>query len=244
MKKALLITLVVGSLVSARSTDAQWAVYDAANHTENILQKIESVQQTINMIQRYEIMLKNLEKMDIRTWRDLRTFMETLNEVAAYGDAVAYSLPDALGVFVEHFPSNLEVTPEMILGGEGMDVLQRFWFSVLRDTYAGALGAAAEQGADYEALNEAIAELQGSADAADGLSRNLHVMNMLSGLQAQELMKMNQLLATLVNLQTVRDAHEVTLRSSAAETLDALVYTDGWEIPIDYEEYDEWDPNP
>lgn len=215
------------------------------NHAELISQVQQLVENYRNMQSRLAIMEHNLEKMDVRTWRELSEFMDRVQERSAYGKAVSYAAEGGADRFLEFFPANFTMNTDLLERGETVDKFQRVWYEIERDTYAGAFAAAEEHGADVEAFSETIAELQASADAADGLSENLHVMNMVGVVQAQEVAKLNQLLATSINVDTVHDATDVAVESLFYATLEEMLYPPGWDShSLDYEDYTVLDPVP
>ncbi len=245
MKRRIALAALVFVLIGLAPAAAQFPGGNLATETTQLLNHLELAANVKNTLDHLGVALDDLEKIETPRWRDLTELMTALKEIANFGDAVSYSDLDALENFLEHFPSDLVITPEAAEAGESIDVLDRFWRGVLRDTMAGAVGAAAEQGADYDVLNEVLLELQALANGADGRDRNVHVLHMMLGAQLQELEKLNAQLASNLNVRAVEAAFDNTLRGQTLETLDAMTFYPGWnENSPSYNSYPDLDPVP
>ena len=235
--KSKLRTLLRGGVVAtvlitttATPSAAQWAVYDAANHTENILQTARALEQIRQQIEQLETMYTNLERISNPSWRDLRAYMLYLNEVAAQGEALAYS---AEGVF-ERFRETMVGFVPMEPGLDYGEVYSA-WMATALDTLAATLDSVSAQSQDYLSTQDQIAELQALANGSRGNLEALNVSNMLQSHVGQEIAKLNQLLSASINAQnvywgltlTLEANHEATERWLIEESLEDFHVYDG-----------------
>lgn len=203
---------LIALLAAPPSASPQFAVIDVANLGQNILQVLRAIEQIRYQIDQLETMYKNLERIGDPSWRDLRGYVLYLNELARQGESLAYSTENLFTRFREVLVGYVPMEPELY--GETYGV----WITTALDTLAATLDSVSEQSRDYLATQEQIAELQALADSADGGLEALNVSSMLQAHVAQEVAKLNQMLAASVNAQNVAWGLEFTLRANHEAT--------------------------
>ena len=105
--------LVVG-LLPGRAT-AQFAVYDAANHSENILQVAKAISQINNQRLQIQYQLQALKKLGGATWRDIRPLVQQLDALMQQTQALAYSLANLDQQFQQTFSGWQATSSNLVL---------------------------------------------------------------------------------------------------------------------------------
>ena len=210
--RALVAGIVVLAFVIPAPLPAQFAVIDAANLNQNIVQALRALEQIQNQIQQLETMYQNLERIADPSWRDLRDWLAYLDELIRQGEALAYSIEGLFAAYRELFVGAVpmaEPTYEEVYGE---------WTTTTLDTLAATLDAVSAQAADYLSTQEQLAELQALADGTKGNLEALNVSNMLQAHVGQEVAKLNQLLAANINAQNVYWGYRLTLDANREAT--------------------------
>lgn len=203
---------LVALLLSPVPTAAQFAVIDAANLNQNILQALRALQQIQNQIEQLDTMYRNLQRIADPSWRDLQVWLAHLNELARQGQALAYSIDNLFETYRELFAGAVAME-EPLYEEVFLD-----WTVTALDTLAATLDSVSAQSRDYGGTQAQIAELQALANGAEGNLEALNVSNMLQGHVAQEVAKLNQMLAASVNAQNVYWGYLVNLDANREAT--------------------------
>ena len=231
MKRTATLALVTAALVLAFPVRGLTiTVYDPANHAQNILQAARALEQIRRQIEQLETMHKNLERIPNPSWRDLRDYMAYLNELAAQGEALAYSTEGVFERFRETMVGFVPMEPGLDYGE-----VYSAWMATTLDTLAATLDSVSAQSQDYLSTQDQIAELQALANGSRGNLEALNVSNMLQSHVGQEIAKLNQLLSASINAQnvywgltlTLEANHEATERWLIEESLEDFHVYDG-----------------
>lgn len=204
------ILLIAASLLGlfVPNASAQWAVIDVANLVENILQTLRQIQEIRRMVQQLDTMVQNLESFDRLSWRDLQAWVLYLNALSEQGQALSYSLQGVFSQYRELFPGHYAVTaPEF-------DKLFGNWTLRTLDTLAATLDTARAQSDDYAITQNQLASIQTLSNLADGNLEALQANNMFQAHIAQEVAKLNQLMAADLNAQNVYFGHRLNLEAN------------------------------
>ena len=199
-------------------------VIDASNLSQNILQVAQAIAQVRNLIAQLDTMYRNLERVADPNWRDLTEHVEYLNELTQQGRALSYANEDVFAVFSEVLPGFVAMEPGHFNEAYGG------WTEIALDTLAATLDSAGAQAFEYGATQEQLAELRAIADEAGGNLEALNASNMLAGHTAQEVAKLNQLLAAGMNAQNVYFGYRLNLDANQEATARALVEDAGEEF--------------
>lgn len=224
-----------------------YPVIDVANLKQNLIRVAKAVTQINNQLEQIQLMKSQLDSMEANlqryldpNWRDLGIYVLELNELVNRGDSLGYSTDDVFHVFRQVNPGFVPMAP----GEYG-----RFfgeWTTIARDTLGATLDSARHQSREYFRTQEQLGEIRALADAAEGNLEALNANNMLQGHTAQEVAKLNQLLAASLNAQNVYfgmrlnlDAsHEATLRQILVDALEPFADYTGtrglFPIPVNW----------
>ena len=244
------IALALVLVLPAQHLQASVPVIDVANLQQAILKVSKAVTQINNQLRQIQLMRAQLDSMELNlrqlpdpNWRDLGIYMLELNEWVRQGDSLGYSRTDVFEVFREATPGFVP-----IVDGE-YEHHYEDWNQTALDTFAATLESAKHQSRTYFSTQEQLGQLQDLADGAVGNLEALNAANMLQGHTAQEVAKLNQLLAANLNAQNVyfgvqmsmEAGHEATLRDALRKARRPFVnYTgdtgltaipDGWPYP-------------
>lgn len=202
----LLLALPAGALIGAIP------VIDSTNLSQNIAQVLHAVQQIEHLLAQLETMERNLERVEDPSWRDLREQVQLLQSLVAQGTALAYTAEDLFDTFRQILPGYKSMQP-----GAFEDVYGE-WTALTLDTLAATLDSAGAQAQDHLSTQDQLAELQAIADAAAGNLEALNASNLLQGHIAQEVAKLNQLLAASLNAQNVVFGYRLNLEANQEAT--------------------------
>ena len=198
-------------LVLPPAAEAQLAVYDPANHVENILQAIRALQELDNQVRQLAHEIDMIEKMarDLETLpvdvahaliRDRITRIEALIREA---DGIGTSVEVVERDFETAYPESYGETPpaSSVLVADA-----RARWEASRQAHKLVLmiaaEARAENNADAEALSGLVTESQGAA----GNLQALQAGNQISALTAQQLMQMEALLGASARAEALETA--------------------------------------
>ncbi len=203
---------LIGLVVASGPATSQIAVFDASNLSQNILQAVRALEQIQHQIEQLDTMYRNLEQIQNPSWRELQEWLAYLNEIVQQGEALAYSLEGLFAAYRELFVGAVAMEQPIYEEVFGK------WTATALDTLAATLDSVSAQSRDYLSTQSQLAELQALADGAEGNLEALNVSNMLQAHVAQEVAKLNQLLAASVNAQNVYWGYLVTLNANREAT--------------------------
>lgn len=193
---------------------AQVAVYDPANHAQNILQAVRALQELDNQVRQLAHEIDMIEKMA----RDLETLpvnvaeaiirdrITRIEEIIRKADAIGVSVDAVDAAFESDFPLSYGETPPR---AAALLADARARWEASRAAHKHVLLIAAEtragNGADADALSGIIAESQGAA----GNLQALQAGNQIGALTAQQLMQVEALLGASARAEALDRAREL-----------------------------------
>ena len=213
LRAAVVAVLGFALLLPAPAAEASVPVIDIANLVENILQVLRAYQQIRKQSEQLDTMERNLQPIAETNWRDLEPLFDELNGRAQQGEALAYSRDGVFGAFRTELPGYVVMEP-----GQFADVYKK-WTGVTVDTLAATLDSASLQAQEYDATQTQLGELQHLADGVAGNLQAQSAAHMIQGHMAQEVARLNQLLAASMNAQNVYFGTRLTLEGTAEATL-------------------------
>ncbi len=191
--------LVVG-LLPARAT-AQFAVYDAANHSENILQVAKAISQINNQRLQIQYQLQALKKLGGATWRDIRPLVQQLDALMQQTQALAYSLANLDQQFQQTF-SGWQATSSNL----ALPVNQRRQAERTLGTMRAALNVLNEQARQFAAGQATLAAIKAQMGSIDGHQEALELQATIDAFNAEESALLRQTLLTQANIDAVYNA--------------------------------------
>ena len=223
---------VMTSVATPRRAEAQFAVYDALNWIENAWQVIQQAyeiyqkyMQLYNDYQRYATMLKNLERFDELSFRNLIGLTEAVNDIIQYGESLGHTLYDIDTQFAETFPGY-----EPILEDDWLEIFEhrnRRTLDTLRYSL-NALNRIAEESVSSQAILE---DLAADAIDADGNVEALQAANEFLHHQAGQLAEISQQISLQTNVQAVYWAYQVDREAADRATTSQWIANGVGDVP-------------
>lgn len=208
--------------------DAQVAVYDPANHAQNILQAVRALQELDNQVRQLAHEIDMIEKMA----RDLETLpvnvahaiirdrISRIEELIREAEGIGMSVEAVDAEFEAAFPKSYGETPPR---AAALLSDARARWEASREAHKHVLLIAAEtragNGADADALSGIVAESQGAA----GNLQVLQAGNQISALTTQQLMQVEALLAASARAEATERASALAEAERGRARLEAFL---------------------
>lgn len=207
-----LVVVSLAGLVPLAPAGAQEAVYDQANHAQNIQTAIQTYLAILQRITQILNQLQDLAALEEPEYRQIRTLLLRLAQILREAEGLVYSLEDLDGRFRELYPGYEPAE----------DVSERYEdrVEVLLDTARGVLLSTKENARDLEEAQWTLGTLREQLLAAEGNLEAMHSQGILIGFLAEEVSKTNQQSMALTNLLAVEAAHRLQTESEALATFE------------------------
>ena len=109
--KKILLTVVL--LATSFASTAQWAVFDAANFSQNLLTAARELQQIDNQIQQLQNQAqmltnqgRNLKSLNVNTLSQLLTTLASTNRLIAQAQGLTFNVAQSQATFARLYPSS------------------------------------------------------------------------------------------------------------------------------------------
>lgn len=193
---------------------AQIAVYDPANHAQNILQAVRALQELDNQVRQLaheidmiEKMARDLESLPVNVaGAIIRDRINRIEELIRDAEGISAGVDAVEREFERAYPESYGETPPR---SKELVAHARARWEASRRAHKHVLMIAAEaqsaNSADADALSGMVAESQG----ASGNLQALQAANQISALTAQQLMQIEALLAARAQAEAIETAREL-----------------------------------
>jgi P-type conjugative transfer protein TrbJ len=200
------VALVVGAL-SASTAGAQFAVVDATNYAENVLQYGRMLEQLRAAQAQIANQVTALKKLANPRFRDVGGAWSAVNATMGGGSGVVYGQTSAVGSLQATFPgevANRQYVPERMA-------------QVTRTlaTAAAVLKAAQAQGSTFDAGRQQLDAMKSQVGTIQGHEQALELQNTVGVFGANEAMLTRQAIEGQANLQAVYYAQQVSATAQA-----------------------------
>lgn len=214
------------AVAAAAPARGQFAVYDTANHVENVIQTaqaIYSVYQRIEQIrQLYDQlrwMAKQIEQLEDPGGREVASLLYYLGVLMQQGEALVYSLEDLERRYREIYPGAVVA--------QDLPAEDRRRVETALDTYLAVLRSSQRIARNFVPSQQTLGGLKSRLMAAEGNREVTQAAGLLTAYSAEETSKLLQQVTALVNLQAVHHAGEIGRQAAAEATfLDAVERAD------------------
>jgi len=212
MKKLLLLSATTLALL-ASPAHAQWAVFDAANYTQNIMTAANTLETINNQIRQLQNDALNLTGLDFSALQQLRSALASTNQLIQQAQGLAYDITQMDADFARLYPEAYAAT---ISGSQmALDARQRWDFSLK------ALGSAMRmqaQASQNLAVDEGtLSDLVNRSQSAVGALQAAQATNQLLALQARQTIQGQQLRITQDRAVALEQARAVAAQERARE---------------------------
>ena len=207
MRRRMITVLMAGAAaacLAASASEAQFfgggsgIVYDPANHAENILSAVRSLQeveQQILQLQNEADMLvnqaRNLEGLDISSSPELQAAIVRVRSLIDRAEGMAFEIAATEAAWARDYPESYEA-----LDHDAMVANARVQWANARDAFGTALAMQSEVVALGEEDAATLARLLGESQSAPGNLAAAQATNELIGLSVAQGLRTQQMLAT------------------------------------------------
>jgi len=194
-----LCALPIGAILPPPAM-GQVAVYDPANHIQNIYQAIRSLQQVnqqirqlTNEIAMLENMARDLETLPDSIADDILRRMQRIEDLMREAEGIGYKVEEIEREYEEIYPESYGETPPE---NEVLVEQARTRWKQSRTAYRESLQVTAEVVSTARADSEALDRLIGSSQSAVGNLQAVQAGNQIEALQTQQLMQIEAMMAS------------------------------------------------
>ncbi|MEO0449257.1 MAG: P-type conjugative transfer protein TrbJ [Pseudomonadota bacterium] len=219
--KRLLLSVALCALpmpvITAPSATAQFfgggIVYDPANHTQNILTAVRSlqqinqqIQQLTNEIEMLENMARDLEKLPGSIAEDILRRMRRIDELMREAEGIGYKVEEIEREYEEIYPETYGETPPE---NEVLVEQARARWKQSRTAYRESLLVTAEVVSSAREDSESLDRLVGDSQSAVGNLQVLQAGNQIEALQTEQLMQMEAMMASHYRAEALERARQL-----------------------------------
>lgn len=218
LRRAIAAAMLATVLATAAAAPAraQFAVYDAPNHVENLIQTVQSilavvqrVEQIRHLYDQLRWMAAQIERLDDPGGREVASLLFHLGVLMQQGEALVYSLEDLERRFRDTYPGPV--------AAEDLPAEDRLRVETALDTYLAVLRSSQRVARNFVPSQQTLGAMKSNLMAAEGNREVTQAAGLLTAFHAEETSKLLQQVTALVNLQAVHHASEIG-RQAAAET--------------------------
>lgn len=202
---------------TAAPARAQFAVYDGANHFENIVQTAQSilavwqrVEQIRQLYDQLRWMAEQLEELEDPGGREVASLLFHLGHLMRQGEALVYSLEDLERRFRETYPGPVVA--------DDLPAEDRQRVQTALDTYLAVLSSSQRIARNFVPSQQTLGFMKSKLMAAEGNREVTQAAGLLTAFHAEETSKLLQQVTALVNLQAIHHAGEIGRQAAAEET--------------------------
>jgi P-type conjugative transfer protein TrbJ len=212
MKKLFLLSATTLALL-ASSAHAQWAVFDAANYTQNIMTAAHTLETINNQIRQLQNDALNLTGLDFSALAQLRSALASTNQLIQQAQGLAYDISQMDADFARLYPEAYAAT---ITGSQmALDARQRWDFSLKALGSAMRMQAQASQNLAVD--EDTLSDLVNRSQSAVGALQAAQATNQLLALQARQTIQGQQLRITQDRAVALEQARAVAAQERARE---------------------------
>lgn len=187
------------SAIIAPPASAQLAVYDPANHLQNIYQAVRALQQVDQQVQQLtheiamlENMARDLENLPDSIASDILSRMQRIDDLMRDAEGIGYKVEEIERAYEEAYPEDYGDTPpeNAVL----VEQAHSRW-KQSRTAYRESLAVTAQVVASAREDSTSLGGLIGDSQSAVGNLQVLQAGNQIEALQTEQLMQMESMMA-------------------------------------------------
>jgi len=177
----------------------------------------KEAEQLATTIKTYELLLKNIERLPEFQVRDARNALINLAKIVAKGQAIAYSNSNIDAQYAAGYRDFGYYEQLQRRGGirpyDTYQNMYRHWSEVTMDSIRGALNNAGLHAAQFDREASALRAIQTHFQGAIGRRALLQAGGEIAAFHAEQLLKLRDMTAAQIQLQTARAASEASRQS-------------------------------
>ena len=161
------------------------------NQITQISQLAEQIQNQLNI---YNNLLQNTAQLPNHIWGQVESDLNSLQNVVAQGQGVAFSMGNIDDVLKQRFQSFSEMKSNLPDGASFSTTYQN-WSDTNRDTIAGTLKAANLTADQFSSEESTMSSLRSMSETADGQMKALQVGHQIAAQQVAQMQKLRGLVS-------------------------------------------------
>ncbi len=204
-------SLAVGALPLPHPAQAQEAVFDATNFTQNILTAARSLQQINNQIQSLQneaVMLqnmaRNLQSLDFSSLNTMVSSLTQIGNLMNQGQGIAFTVAATQSAFARSYPQQYAATVSN--DQLSADATQR-WLNA-RDAFQKTMMVQAQIAQNVQADTGTLSDLVNASQGASGSLQAQQAMNQLVALSVKQQLQIQSLMAAQYRAQALEGARQ------------------------------------
>lgn len=213
------MTLALVIMLAASTAHAQWAVFDAANFSQNVLTAARELEQITNQItslaneaQMLANQARNLESLPLSTLSQLQSSVQQTQTLLAQAQNIAYDVQQIETAYSSTYGTASTTASDAAL----VSTAQTRWqtsvgaFEDSLKTQAGVVG-------NIPANSDAMTSLVSASQSATGALQATQAGNQLLALQSQQLSDLTALMAAKARADALEQARTAAAESQGQE---------------------------
>jgi P-type conjugative transfer protein TrbJ len=227
----------VGAAMLATSSpaSAQLKVLDASNYAQNMLtaartltQINQQIQQLQNETQMLSNMARNLSRIDFPQLNQLQQRLQQIDRLMGQAQGIDFRVDQLDDQFGQLFPGNLE----QFLRRDQRVAGARARLDVAMSAFRQTMGVQSQIVDNIRADTQALAEIVGRSQGAEGSLQAQQATNQLLALTAKQQLQIQNLMASQFRAQAIEQAERAQIAREARESVrrflgDGRAYTPG-----------------
>lgn len=213
MKRIIAILLLATSSLTCLPAKAQFVVYDPANHISSILQLVQAVEEVINQIvqlanevQMLENMAKDLESLPTSIANNILDRLSKIEDLTRKANGIGYRIEEIERQYEDLYPEDQTVT----LPAQAELVAQaRARWQQSRIAFKESLELTAQTVQNTRVDSTSLERLISASQSASGNLQAVQAGNQIEGLQTQQLIQMQNLMAGHYRAQVLENARQL-----------------------------------
>lgn len=197
---------------------AQWAVFDAANFSQNVMTAARELQQISNQIQSLQNeatmlqnMARNLQSLNLSSLGQMTSALSQINTLMNQANGIAFNVTATDTAFQQQFPSQYSTS---ITSSQAMSNAQTNWLNAM-SAYRQTMLVQAQVDQNVQADAATLAGLVGASQGAAGALQAQQASNQLIALSTQQQMQIQSLLAAEFRAEALDQARRAQSQAAA-----------------------------
>lgn len=205
-------------LIPGRPIQAQWAVFDATNYVENMLQASRMLQQITNQVQSLQneaLMLqysaRNLQNLTYSSQPGIDGALRQINTLLSQGNGISYQVRSAQAEFARLYPKQYAST----VTSDQLAADARLRWQTSMEAFQQTAVIQSQVATNLTTDTEMLSELVTQSQAAAGSLQAQQATNQLIALSTKQQLQSQALMAAQFRAQALEDARNATAEEQA-----------------------------
>ncbi|SJZ31050.1 P-type conjugative transfer protein TrbJ [Enhydrobacter aerosaccus] len=227
--RALLVVLAVGAAGASVPARAQFAVFDAQNYAENVLQAARQLQQINNQIQglqnqvlMLENMARNLASLDVSQLDSMVSALTQVGGLMNQAQSIGFSVGASQAAFNQLFPQQYGASvtvPQLVA-----DARQRW--QAAREAFGQTMTVQAQVAQNVQADTATLSSLVTASQGAVGNLQAQQAVAQLVALSVKQQLQVQDLMAAQYRATALEHARQAETEEAARAAYDRFLGTD------------------